>query len=137
MKTLLHTAAATCLILVGAAAAAQATVTKPWQDTNMHAGPDNAFPVVTRVTRHDTVQVQGCIEGFAWCDIVAGRRRGWVRGDALRNVLPGRVPVVTFSVEPYWDAHYRDRRWFADKSAWLGWGTPGWTPPPPRPRGRS
>ncbi|MCC6870015.1 MAG: SH3 domain-containing protein [Burkholderiales bacterium] len=137
MKKLLHTAAATCLILVCAAAAAQAAVTKPWQDTNMHAGPDTVFPVVTRVTRHDTVQVQGCIEDFTWCDVVAGRRRGWVHRDALRNVLPGRVPVVAFSVESYWDAHYRDRRWFADKAAWVGWGTPGWAPPPPRPRGRS
>ena len=138
MKILPRVVMATCLMLLSAAVAAQSTVTKPWRDVNVRAGPDVAFPVVTWITRHDTVQVHGCVEGFIWCDITAGRRRGWVHRNYLRNVVPGRVPVVTFSVEQYWDAHYRTQRWYADKAAWVGFGTPGWTPPPPpRPRWRS
>ncbi len=132
MSKLVSTIIALCLILVSGAVTAQATVTKPSRDVNVRAGPDTVFPVVTWITRHDTIQVQGCIEGFTWCDVVAGRRRGWVHRSYLRNVIPGRVPVVTFSVEAYWDEHYRTQRWYADKAAWIGWGTPGWTAPSPR-----
>jgi uncharacterized protein YraI len=43
-----------------------------------------------------------------------------------------QIPTVAFSVESYWDAHYRSRRWFADKPLWFDWGTPSFQPPAPR-----
>jgi len=136
MMKLLRTLAATCSILASTAVLAQTAMTM--REVNMRAGPDAAFPRVTWLNSQDIVQVQGCVEGFRWCDVVAGRQRGWINASYLRNVFPSRVPVVTFSVEDYWNAHYRNRPWFADKAAWVGWGTPGWTPPPPpRPRWRS
>jgi hypothetical protein len=39
------------------------------------------------------------------------------------------APVVTFSVEDYWNTHYRTRAWFSSKDRWIGWGTPGFVPP--------
>jgi uncharacterized protein YraI len=108
------------------------------REVNMRAGPDAVFPVVTWLNSQDIVQVQGCVAGFTWCDVVSGRQRGWINAKYLRNVFPDRVPVVTFSVERYWDEHFRNRRWYGNKADWIGWGTPGWQPQPPqRPRWRA
>ena len=81
--------------------------------------------------------VQG---GAIWLERWGGvwRRLSFGWRLVLRNVFRNRVPVVTFSVDQYWDEHFRNRRWYGNKADWVGWGTPGWTPPPrppsPRPR---
>lgn len=129
MPILLRRLVAACSILVAAGVFAQTSMTV--REVNVRAGPDSVFPAITWLNSQDIVQVQGCIEGFTWCDIVSGRTRGWVNAKYLRNVFPSRVPVVTFTVEAYWDEHFRNRRFYADKAQWVGWGTPGWTPPPP------
>ena len=98
---------------------------------NVRAGPDPAFPQVTRLQARTPVHVVGCTEGWLWCDIVSGRTRGWMHSQYLGNLFQSRTPVVTFSVETYWDANYRGRPWYRDRSAWVGWGTPGFRPPPP------
>lgn len=135
MTKFLRSLALACMMLASVSALAQTAMTL--REVNMRAGPDAVFPVVTWLNSQDIVQVQGCVEGFTWCDVVAGRQRGWVNAHYLRNVFPSRVPVVTFSVEQYWDEHFRNRRWYGNKADWVGWGTPGWTPPPPqRPRWR-
>lgn len=101
---------------------------------NVRAGPDPIFPLVTWIPSGTPVSVAGCTEGWRWCDIVSGRTRGWVHAQYLTNVFRNRTPIVTFSVESYWDTHYRGRPWYADRSTWMGWGTPGFTPPPVVPR---
>jgi len=128
MSKILRVLCLGCTFLVAAAAFAQGTSVN--RNVNVRAGPDVVFPVVTWLYSQDTVMIQGCLADFSWCDIQSGRTRGWVNASYLRNVFRNRTPVVTFSVESYWDAHYRTRGFFADKAAWAGWGTPGFTPPP-------
>jgi uncharacterized protein YraI len=71
--------------------------------------------------------------------LAAGFNRGWVYGRFLAIPFNGQqvlimnsgprfgVPVVTFSVGPYWGAHYRGHPWYHQAPP------PGWGPPPPRP----
>ena len=101
---------------------------------NMRAGPDSAFPLVTWFPAGTRLNVVGCTVDERWCDVVSGRSRGWVYSRYLSSRPLNRIPTVTFSVESYWDAHYRSRRWFSDKPLWVGWGTPSFQPPVPRPR---
>jgi uncharacterized protein YraI len=104
---------------------------------NVRAGPDPAFPLVTWLPARSSVHVVGCLEGARWCDIVAGRTRGWIHASYLSQPFrTQQPPVVTFSVEAYWDAHYRRRPWFASRDDWIGWGTPSFKPPPPPTRRR-
>ena len=99
---------------------------------NVRAGPDRIFPLVTFLTARTEVHVIGCTEGWRWCDIVSGRVRGWVDGTYLSGPFRNpRVPFITFSVGPYWDAHYIGRPWYASKDHWSNWGTPSFQPPPP------
>ena len=42
----------------------------------VHAGPDPAFPQVTRLPAASSVHVVGCVSGRQWCDIRSGRTRG-------------------------------------------------------------
>ena len=130
MSFFLRASFAACAIFTVSAALAQQT-SMTLREVNMRAGPDTVFPVVTWLNSQDVVQIQGCIAGFTWCDVVSGRTRGWVNAKYLRNVFRDRIPVVTFAVEPYWDAHFRNSRWFASKPDFVGWGAPGWQPPPP------
>ena len=103
--------------------------------TTVRAGPDHAFPQVTRLPTSSNVRVFGCIEGRTWCDVLSGRTRGWVRATDLRQTSRLRdAPTITFSVADYWDAHYRTRSWHSSRDNWLGWGTPGFEPPAARTR---
>jgi uncharacterized protein YraI len=98
---------------------------------NVRAGPDAVFPLVTRLSSAASVHIVGCLEDGRWCDVVAGRTRGWVYASYLSYPFRSqRPPVIAFSVEEYWDAHYRRRPWFAARDEWLGWGTPSFRPPP-------
>ena len=101
----------------------------------VHAGPDPAFPQVTRLPAASNVHVVGCVSSRQWCDIQSGRTRGWIRVADLRQTdRVRRAPEVTFSVGEYWDAHYRTRPWFSRRDDWIGWGTPGFQPPKPATR---
>jgi uncharacterized protein YraI len=98
---------------------------------NVRAGPDKAFPVVTWLHRSTDVYVVGCTEGWRWCDIVAGRARGWFDGTYLSGAFrSARTPFVKFDVDSYWDAHYRSRDWYPEKSSWRNWGAPSFRPHP-------
>lgn len=127
MSTIVRVLLFVCTLTAATTAAAQGSSVN--RNVNVRAGPDAVFPVVTWLYSQDTVMIQGCLADFSWCDIQSGRARGWVNARYLRNVFRDRTPVVTFSLESYWDAHYRTRAFFADKPAWAGWGTPGFTPP--------
>ncbi len=118
-------------LLFAQAASAQMDVTQ--RATVVRAGPDHVFPQVTRLPTNSNVHLFGCTQNRQWCDIQSGRTRGWVRATDLRQSTRVRHPqTVAFSVAEYWDANYRTRAWFSSRDNWLGWGTPGFTPPSSR-----
>ena len=117
------------LLVAPVAAFAQRALTL--RAVNVRAGPDRIFPLVTWLPARTDVHVVGCTEGWRWCDIAAGRTRGWVDANYLSGTFRNpRVPIVTFSVGPYWEAHYRGRPWFSSQADWADWGTPSFRPPP-------
>ena len=91
---------------------------------NLRAGPDRSFPLVSWLQGGTPVTVFGCLNGWHWCDVAFGFNRGWVYGRFLAIPFNGQqvlimnsgprfgVPMVTFSVGPYWGAHYRGRPWY-------------------------
>lgn len=122
--------ASACLVH-SQAASAQLDTTR--RATVVRAGPDNRFPQVARLPNGSNARVFGCTPAPRWCDILSGRTRGWVPiNDLSQSTRVLHAPVVTFSVEEYWNAHYRTRSWFASKDRWVGWGTPGFVPPAAR-----
>lgn len=109
------------------AAAADARVTA---DLNMRAGPSTSFPVVEVIPDNGLVTVFGCVDGYQWCDVSWRDARGWVYADYLRFSYRNRyvpiveytdyvdVPVIAFSVGPYWDTYYRSRPWYDRRAYW-------------------
>ena len=107
------------------------------QAVNLRAGPDRGFPLVSWLQAGTPVNVVGCLNGWQWCDVAVGFNRGWVYGRFLSIPFGNQpvlimnsgprvgVPVVTFSVGPYWGAHYRNRSWVNQPPP------PGFRPPPP------
>ena len=110
-----------------ALAAETATITS---SVNVRSGPDRSLPTVTWLMGGTRVTVVGCISNWRWCDVIAGRDRGWVysrylsvpfQGSAVAIIDGGPtlgLPVVEFQLGPYWDEHYQRRFWYADKAAW-------------------
>jgi uncharacterized protein YraI len=110
-----------------AAAADDARVTV---DLNMRAGPATSFPVVDVIPDNGHVTVFGCIDGYDWCDVSWQGTRGWVAANYLRFAYRDRyvpiieysdyaeVPVIAFSVGPYWDTYYRNRPWYHRRAHW-------------------
>jgi uncharacterized protein YraI len=123
-KFLLALAVASCIPF---AAAQTATITS---SVNVRAAPDNSFPTVTWLLGGKSVTVEGCTADWRWCDVIAGRDRGWVYTRFLSYPLNGSavtirkggpnlgLPQIEFSLGPYWDTHYRGQRWFAQKADW-------------------
>jgi uncharacterized protein YraI len=120
------------------------------KSANLRAGPGRDFPVVTRIPPGVSVQVAGCVDDWTWCDAIAGPDRGWVYAGNLVYPYEGRrvailtngpligLPIVTFSVGPYWDSYYRGRPWYGRRSYWIGRplpphaiGPPSFRPPHP------
>jgi uncharacterized protein YraI len=112
-------------------------------DISLQAGPDPAYPSIVELTAGTPVSIQGCINGWTWCDVVAGSDRGWVPGTFLEEDYGGQrvvvidygprigIPVVTFSLGLYWDQHYHSRPFYAQREQWA---TKAIQPsPPPRP----
>jgi uncharacterized protein YraI len=125
------------LMLLAMSAGALAQRALALRTVNVRAGPDKTFPVVTWLHRSTEVHVVGCTEGWRWCDVVAGRARGWVDGSYLSGAFRNsRTPFVVFSVDSYWDEHYRSREWYSTKSSWRNWGAPSLQPLPSAPAPR-
>ena len=124
LRLLLVLAVVSCIPL---AAAQTALITT---SVNVRAGPDAAFPTVTWLLGGTSVTVVGCLANWRWCDVIAGRDRGWVyarflaysfEGSAITIVKGGPnlgLPAIEFSLGPYWDAHYQGQRWFGKKAYW-------------------
>jgi uncharacterized protein YraI len=96
----------------------------------VRAGPARSMPNVTTLLSNTSVNVVGCVANWSWCEVIAGRERGWVYTRYLSVVFEGRamtivnggphlgLPVVEFALGPYWDEHYTQRLWFAQKATW-------------------
>lgn len=145
--------AAAMLLPLSASAQLAAITTQP---ANIRAGPDREFPLVAWLPGGTPVSVVGCIDNWHWCDVVSGFNRGWIYARflsmAYRNhptVIFGYgsmlgVPLISFSVNNYWGAYYRNRPWWNNRSYWAGrpptWQHPPYRPPavrpPPRPTPR-
>ena len=129
--------------LVPAVAAAELAVTT--HGVNMRAGPDASYPQVGYLGPGSRVDVVGCVEGWQWCDVVAGPNRGWVYAGYLSYAYGNSptviayggptlgLPLVTFSIGSYWDNYYRSRPFWRDRARWYNHRiaqTPEWRPPP-------
>ena len=99
-------------------------------DVNLRAGPDSSYPSVAMLGSGTPVAIQGCVDGWSWCDVATGNDRGWVAGNFLQEEYQGQrvlvpsygvqigIPIVAFAFGTYWDDHYRDRSWYHDRDRW-------------------
>ena len=130
---------AACLAasLPGIAAAQEAHSTK-W--VNLRAGPARDYPLVVSLGPGTPLAVQGCTDGFGWCDVVGpGDVRGWVYAGNIAYpyqsadvpvIRYGQVigfPIVSFVIGDYWGRYYRGRPWYGNQGRWVNHR------PPPRP----
>lgn len=108
---------------------------------NLRAGPGVEYPIVAWLPQATRVEVHGCVERYEWCDVTAPDVRGWVHAAYLAYPYRNRpvpiitygaligLPIIIFSIGPYWDDHYRNRPWYSQRPRWEHRG-----PPPLRPR---
>ena len=115
----------------------------PNDDIALRAGPAPEYPEIEDLPYGTYVSVQGCTEDWDWCDVVSDQGDwGWVPGDYIDYVYEGEpvvvteygprigIPVVTFSIASYWDAHYRDRPFYRERETWFHRDIPRRAPPP-------
>lgn len=116
---------------------------------NLRAGPASDYPIVAEVRQGSYLTVQGCLDGFSWCDVtLPGNLRGWIAADYIQYATQNSqvsvvqhstslsIPVITFVLGTYWGSYYRDRPWYAHQSQWQHHRPPVHVRPPyyqPRP----
>src|SRR5438046_2265725 len=110
-------------------AAAQEAITL--RDVDVYAGPSSEFPPVARLAPNSPVRVVGCLGDWSWCDVGFADNRGWVYAADLGYPYQGNrvaiieygprigLPVVSFSLQAYWDAHFRGRPWYGEREQWV------------------
>jgi uncharacterized protein YraI len=101
------------------------------RDVEVFAGPSSEYPPVAELPPGTSVQLAGCLSDWSWCDVLFASDRGWVyagdlgypyQGDRVVIIEYGprlRLPVVTFSLQTYWSAHYSARPWFRERDVWV------------------
>lgn len=121
---------ASVLALAPVAAYAQRFANLAW-DANLRAGPSRDYPVVALLPAGMSIWVDGCINGYRWCDVTVGPERGWIyAGNIVYPYQGTRVPllnygavigigIIAFSVGDYWDNHYRTRPWYPQRQQWI------------------
>src|ERR1700756_2636520 len=121
MKRLIYGLAALTLCAPLLANAAEGFVVA---DISLQAGPDTEYPSITELAAGTPVSIQGCVDGWTWCDVVASGEYGWVPGTFLAEDYGGQrvivldygarigIPVVSFSLGAYWDRHYHNRPFY-------------------------
>jgi uncharacterized protein YraI len=104
------------------------------RDTEVFAGPSDEFPPVGVLGANSGVNIVGCLRDWSWCDVIFSRYRGWVYAADLavpyhndRVVVIERGPqigpalglvVLAFSLNTYWDRHYRSEPWYREREQW-------------------
>jgi uncharacterized protein YraI len=123
-RILLATAVAVSFFAAASASASEGFVTS---DVTLRAGPDEGYPVVGMLNGGTGVGIEGCVDGWSWCDVDTPVGRGWMRGDFLQEEYQGRrvrtsdygvqigIPFVTFEFGSYWDNNYRTRSWYGER----------------------
>jgi len=142
MKKIIGSLAALALCAPLLASAAQGWVVA---DISLQAGPDAAYPSIVQLRAGTPVSIHGCIDGWTWCDVSIGDDAGWVPGTFLEEDYGGQrvvvidygprigIPVVAFSLGIYWEHHYHNRPFYAQRQEWVSRSI---TPQaPPRPTG--
>ena len=115
------------LVAIPAVFAADGYVTG---NVNLRAGPDSSYPRVTMLQAGTPVAIEGCVDGWSWCDVATAEERGWVAGNFLQEEYQGQrvlipeyglqigIPIVSFAFGAYWDQHYRSRPWYGNREHW-------------------
>ena len=97
-------------LALGAPLAAHAADAYVVADISLNAGPDTDYPPIDNLSAGTEVDVNGCIEGYSWCDVSAGPDRGWVPGSFLEQEYDNQpvylidygprigIPVVSFDI---------------------------------------
>ncbi|MDQ6917206.1 MAG: SH3 domain-containing protein [Pseudomonadota bacterium] len=144
MHKLLTLGLATVVLALPVAASAQEAYTT--RSVNVRGGPDTSYPPVAVLPPGAPVEVMGCLDDWSWCDVVFGYDRGWVYAPYLNYVYQGRrvpfysyapsfgIPIVTFSLGPYWDRYYRGRSFYGRRDYWDRNEPRHFRPPGPAPR---
>ena len=138
-----------CTILLSFAlagpAAAQGASGVVTSYVDLYAGPDIGYPAVAELPAGTPVDIQGCLEGWTWCDVITMGTRGWVAGTFVQYTYESQpvivadygprigIPIVAFTIGMYWDHYYRDRPFYRDRDRW--YSRPIESRPPPRPPG--
>jgi len=129
MKRMLFCLVPLCLALPALASAYGGYVVA---DISLQAGPDTEYPSITELPAGTPVDIQGCIDGYTWCDVIVGEDRGWVAGSFIEEEYENQpvviedygprfgIPIVTFSLGAYWGNHYHNRPWFNERTRWEG-----------------
>jgi uncharacterized protein YraI len=112
-------------------------------DISLQAGPDPAYPSIVELSTGTPVAIQGCLDGWNWCDVIAVGERGWVPGTFLQEDYGGQrvivtdygprigIPIIAFSIGAYWDRHYHDRPFYSQRQQWESRGITVHAPPRP------
>jgi uncharacterized protein YraI len=123
-RILLATAIGLSFFAAAPAFASEGFVTS---DVTLRAGPDEGYPVVGVLNGGTGVGIEGCVDGWSWCDVDTPVGRGWMRGDFLQEEYQGRrvrtsdygmqigIPFITFEFGSYWDNNYRTRSWYGER----------------------
>ncbi|MEA9556950.1 SH3 domain-containing protein [Xanthomonas nasturtii] len=80
----------------------------------LRAGPGEEYRRVGEASAGNALTVYGCLKNGRWCDVRTPDARGWMPAQAIaleRGDLSRVVPKLEFSLDAYWDAHYRGREW--------------------------
>lgn len=127
MKRILSSAIGLSLFASAAAFASAGYVTR---SVSLRAGPDASYPAVARLRAGSSVDIEGCIDGWSWCDVGDGQDRGWMAGRYLQQEYEGRrvlvptygvqigIPIVSFTFGSYWQDHYQSRSWYGQRDHW-------------------
>jgi uncharacterized protein YraI len=101
------------------------------RDVEVFAGPSSEYPPVATLPPNAGVRVAGCLSDWSWCDIIFSGFRGWVYAADLGYPYENQrvviieygprlsLPVVTFSLNTYWERHYRERPWYREREQWV------------------
>jgi uncharacterized protein YraI len=112
-------------------------------NVNLRAGPDIDYPLISTIPAGTQIAIQGCTNGWEWCDVIAYGNRGWIAGNYLqynyqnqRVLVPAYgarigIPIVSFVIGSYWGSYYQNRPFYRDRTRW--YNRPIGHRPPPRP----
>ncbi len=127
MKRILCAALGFSLFATTAALAGEGYIT---QSVNLRAGPDSGYPSVARLRAGTSIQIEGCVDDWSWCEVNNGYERGWVAANYIQEEYEGRrvyvpeygvrigIPIVSFAFGAYWNDHYRNRSWYGNRERW-------------------